>query len=860
MCILAKGTTTPSIALTLGSRTTPSTPSPQTIPTSRQIQPAVSLQCLNAYNSSPAALTTTLLYISTVLAMAELQINVGPQAIGCRTCESMGWDDGSWSKWTTPAPGSRTYHVCHQCLSCPRSYWKELFSLCQKSGVGTVHLPQSEQPTAFELEDSCIASDQQPEDIFAVEQYQKFEDLFEHSPLDHNQIRLLSLLPSEDEVLCTIEKADLNSATAQYDALSYCWGSNEQPENTIWINGHPFVVFSNLYAALTQLRKPTSTRKLWIDAICINQVGDEGKAEKNTQIPLMSRIYYQAASVIVWLGAAEYDSNKTLDIIVQQDVEAMQNRDFLTDFGRLLKRPCFRRTWIVQEFELGKTLQILCGSRIVPYEKFIATYLVLPMLMYRVPCMTVVQLRKNVDWNGNVVSSRLYKRKLPMLWENYDEAENTLAALTNVRREILDNEGRLRPRPLYRILPLIKDFDATDFKDKIYGVFGIVSVSLHHSVQVDYQKSVAEVYRDAMTYLLREENDEPGAVGLYLEYPLSLSLDSPTPGLPSWVPDFSRKSPFLCENEDITWYWLYHQNLTLSGHTPLRRKQHGRHTVTREKINRQLLFVDDTRLSVRGFLIDEVGAVVESRFFSLAHNRQDMRDYSERQMTSSSEVSQNEGRQIKSWLDLYDRTQDETIPEITFQADDPSIVFASTLHQRYIIDNLYEINELCRKNLPITGRSLDSESWLTFIWRDLLEGYSNLIDLSEEDFNEQFYELAQSKKSVSGETWLSSVFRDEVQTVKKLPQLKSPFSKLFQPPRTFFTTKTSGFYGISPPGVQDEDKLAFLFPQAYMAFILRPSGKNFHMVGPCIVPPRLRDGALEKFYSPTYEGDEFVII
>ena len=791
--------------------------------------------------------------------MAELQMNAGPQAIGCETCERMGWDEGSWSKWTEPAPGGRTYHVCHQCLSSPRSYWRELFSLCQKSGVGTVHQPQSEQPTASELGEPCIASDQQPEDISVVEQYQKFEDLFEHSPLDHDQIRLLSLLPSGGDLLCTIEKTDLNSAAAQYEALSYCWGSNEQPKNTIWINGHPFVVLSNLYAALTQLRKPTSTRKLWIDAICINQVGDEGKAEKNTQIPLMSRIYHQATRVIVWLGAAEYESNKTLDIIVQQNVEAMQNREFATDFGRLLKRPWFRRTWIVQEFVLGKTLpQIVCGSRIVPYGKFMATHWVLPMLMDRFPDMTFVQLCKIVDSNGNVLSSQLIKRTLHTLWKNHDEAEKTLATLINVRRLILDNDGRLRTRPLYKILPFIKDLDATDSKDKIYGAFGIVSESIHQCLQVDYQKSVAEVYRDAMTYMLREEKDEPGAVDLYLEYPLPLSLDSSIPGLPSWVPDFSRNSPFLRVHEDITWYWLYHQNSTLGGHTPLLRKQHGRHTVTRDKIDRHLLFVDDTRLSVRGFLIDEVDAVVESRFFGF--NSQDMRDYSERQMKSSSEASQNEGRQIKSWLDVYDKTKDETIPEITVQAGDPSLFFASTLEQRYRIDNLYDINELCRKKFPTTGRGLNSESWLTFIWRDLLAGYSALVNLSEEEFNDQFYDLAQSEKSVSGETWLSNVVRGEVRKVKELPQLNIPLRELFQPPRTFFTTKTSGFYGISPPGVQKGDKLAFLFPQAYMAFILRPSDENFHMVGPCIVPPCLRDRALEKLYSPTYEGDEFVII
>ena len=383
---------------------------------------------------------------------------------------------------------------------------------------------------------------------------------------------------------------------------------------------------------------------------------------------------------------------------------------------------------------------------------------------------------------------------------------------------------------------------------------------MHQSVQVDYQKSVAVVYRDAMTYILREGKDEPGAVDLYLEYPLFLSLDLSTPGLPSWVPDFSRNSPFLREHEDITWYWLYHQNSTLSGHTPLLRKQHGRHTVTRDKIDRQLLFVDDTRLSVRGFLIDEFDAVVESRFFGLDHDSHGMRDYSEQQMKSLSEGSQNEGRRIKSWLDVYDKTKDETIPEITFQADDPSMFFASTLHQRYRVNNLYEINELCRKKFPITGRGLDSESWLTFIWRDRLEGYPTLGNISEENFNEQFYDLAQSEKSVIGETWLSNIMRGEVLIIRELPQLNIPLRELFQPPRTFFTTGTSGFYGISPPGVQEGDKLAFLFPQAYMAFILRPSGENFHIVGPCIVPPRLRDRALENLYSPTYEGDEFVVI
>lgn len=60
------------------------------------------------------------------------------------------------------------------------------FSLCQKLGVGTVHLPQCEQSSASEREDLCITSYQQPEDVSIAEKYRKVEVIFELSPLDHD--------------------------------------------------------------------------------------------------------------------------------------------------------------------------------------------------------------------------------------------------------------------------------------------------------------------------------------------------------------------------------------------------------------------------------------------------------------------------------------------------------------------------------------------------------------------------------------------------------------------------------------------------------------------------------------------------
>ncbi len=354
--------------------------------------------------------------------------------------------------------------------------------------------------------------------------------------------------------------------------------------------------------------------------------------------------------------------------------------------------------------------------------------------------------------------------------------------------------------------------------------------------------------------MLREEKEEPGVIDMYLEYPLSLSLDIPIPGMSTWVPDFSRNSPFLRNHEDTTWHWLYHQNQGPGGHTSLLRKEHGRHTVTRDIVGRELISIDDTALTVRGFVVDEVDIVKESTFFALNDG---IREYSERQIQSSSVASQAEGREIKNSLDRHDRVRDHTLLEITARPDDPpSLTF---LELRYRTNILYEIDELCRRKFSSAGRTLDSENWLTFVWRDLLEGYSTIASMSEEEFDEQFYNLAGSEKPITGERRYSDILRGEAR-LGDLPQLNIPMRELFEPPRSFFTTLTSGFYGISPSGVQEGDKLVLLFPQVYMAFILRPSGDNYQMVCPCIVPPRLRDRTLMSLNSLAYEGDKFTII
>ena len=87
-------------------------------------------------------------------------------------------------------------------------------------------------------------------------------------PLDRVffEIRLLRLLPGTgtEQIQCDLIP---KQSGISYEALSYSAGN---PEDTVTIKlcGHDFKVFTNLGAALRELRQK-EPRVLWIDQICI---------------------------------------------------------------------------------------------------------------------------------------------------------------------------------------------------------------------------------------------------------------------------------------------------------------------------------------------------------------------------------------------------------------------------------------------------------------------------------------------------------------------------------------------------------------------------------------------------------------
>ena len=136
---------------------------------------------------------------------------------------------------------------------------------------------------------------------------------FSYKPVDasRGEIRLIELDMDENDenVRCKVITTIISNAPA-YEALSYTWGSQEG-KLPILLNGQRHDITPNLHVALINLRRTftrrynelhlasSEPRRLWIDAICINQQDFD---ERNTQIQLMRSIYANATEVIVWLG------------------------------------------------------------------------------------------------------------------------------------------------------------------------------------------------------------------------------------------------------------------------------------------------------------------------------------------------------------------------------------------------------------------------------------------------------------------------------------------------------------------------------------------------------------------------------
>ncbi|KAI1422520.1 heterokaryon incompatibility protein-domain-containing protein [Xylaria sp. FL1777] len=376
------------------------------------------------------------------------------------------------------------------------------------------------------------------------------------------EIRLLTLEPGQrdDEVRCSLVNVKLSWRT-KYEALSYAWGD---PGKTapIKLSGHDIEVTSNLHSALKDLRYTDKPRCLWVDAVCINQADLQ---EKSQQILLMGLIYSRARRVLIYLGPTDPGVHQAIESIgvLNSKFKALHFERYMSrlnvlgswvrvlftywpsqrplpaDFDwrpvvKLLQRPWFERTWIIQEAILARRGLVICGDQSVPW-------------------LTFERVAHDIYMYHNTIKS------IP----DYDTIHEAVEGLDMMRMARRDqdrlhtksvsarlNWGRLEE--YMKLLDLVYDtrgFLCSNPRDKIYGLLGVTNENIQNRFIIpNYDLPVEEVFKSFVLWDVLN-NHSLRVLGL------SSNKASTTYSLPSWTPDFTKlsdRNPFLRREKRVS--------------------------------------------------------------------------------------------------------------------------------------------------------------------------------------------------------------------------------------------------------------------------------------------------------------------
>jgi hypothetical protein len=162
--------------------------------------------------------------------------------------------------------------------------------------------------------------------------------------------------------------------------LSEIIGGSAHAWTTIYIDGCPVDIKENLYRALVRLRNPTTTRLLWVDALCIDQ---KNKIELGDQVAKMGAIYAAAANVIVWLGEGAEFVGSAFSLIdnlskniknqdtVRKILKSQDSIEALDSLTEIFRRDYWSRVWVIQEVHFARSITVQCGEYTMPWTRIV---------------------------------------------------------------------------------------------------------------------------------------------------------------------------------------------------------------------------------------------------------------------------------------------------------------------------------------------------------------------------------------------------------------------------------------------------------------------------------------------------------
>jgi hypothetical protein len=356
--------------------------------------------------------------------------------------------------------------------------------------------------------------------------------IYKHLPLlEPRSSRLVDLASGsyDEPILCTFSTFQVDHPPG-YEAVSYTWG-DPTPSHYVEVGSSRLPINANLDLALRRLRRRDIKRRLWVDAICIDQYNVK---ERQIQVRHMCNIYRGAQRVVVYLGE-EADGSEQMPELFRamayiraliKSSEAnpnakLEHSDHTSDVTPCLAgssawaaarafygRPWMRRVWVIQGMVVAKDLVFVCGNWQLPRE-------IIEEAVY-----ASIELPHMDPYTGSTMDDR--KEGLNQLFRML--VMTTEATVQSSGSDLID------------LLVLIFNTKASDPRDHLYGILVLSHEAQAPDLRPDYTEPWYDTYRRYTEYFIKRGH------GLKILYKSSSDTASPFKRsgiLPSWVPDWS---------------------------------------------------------------------------------------------------------------------------------------------------------------------------------------------------------------------------------------------------------------------------------------------------------------------------------
>ncbi|KAF2194106.1 HET-domain-containing protein [Zopfia rhizophila CBS 207.26] len=396
--------------------------------------------------------------------------------------------------------------------------------------------------------------------LFARARIQLKVDKFKYFPISGDQIRLLRIKPGrpDEQLVCDLSIHSLAEVKGRYEALSYCWGTEDPSEviqirklflhqgtvnPSIFSHGPPedFPIRPNLYHALLHLRSRETYVIVWIDAICIDQKDTaEAKREKDRQLSMMNEIYNSANNVCIWLGDADEKSRDALNLVREimnfrtfdirlepRDEEAKQRfKQQWCHFLDSLKAPWFSRRWIIQEVALARRASVHFGDDVVHWDDL---------------ADAISLLNEKAETLKRQFGSESFA-EVPIL-----SATHLVKAIVNVCRKSQDGQIIEKLLDLETLVSTFQQFQATYSEDIIHSVRSLAKDAPHQDEDKDFRTTAEhkQSTRDLFIAFVNRCIKNSNSLDIICRHwaPPPTDTAGEEIELPSWVSELS-KCPF----------------------------------------------------------------------------------------------------------------------------------------------------------------------------------------------------------------------------------------------------------------------------------------------------------------------------